>query len=952
MGGVASSFGQSQALYFQCLTNFEKYGETIWHSANYTGAPPDAGYWGDGATTGNGGIRGNAGVTLAYAVMVLAQPDSPSNTTRLNHIRQALNYNAGSHTSGSYVAEDGKKWGWNTGSPGTCSGSGTDWQTSLWTAPAAFACFLQQSNLPSATILAVQNMLISEANHRATVSPCSGWVGDTKAEENGWDGNVVTCAAAWLPSNTNAANWLLSAERYLANTYTINSTAGDPLASWVTTITAYPDWAIENHGFFHPEYAMVAGEEMGDSWLMARWMNASVSGELEPFATHDALTEWDSLNRCIFGWGELAYPAGEDWALHSYGEDSYMAWLAAHFNDPVGRFADNNIAQLERFRQGINANGQFIGPSGGGFYREAVQAYRTGMAWLQWQAADYPSGTATAPPSSFEWLPDVAIIASRNTNYYCSICYGPQTNGSAAKIMAMIDPVFISVPTNTYLTTPREAGIIGLGGMGYPTSGGLVSLVTNATGFTAELHLTNGALGTTEVYINSTGVSVGILEVPQPVGEAAAAAGSFCVGIQNDPLAGGSRLLQWAGGAATVTNLSGVSVNMTNNWVCVAGRYGMAAGPGGYFNYQTASGYTRLNEVGGLNESGVAEDTLQFMATNQATPRYAVWFPGNSAAVTASNAAQVTWVVNNTNGTLTFPGANGTLAQITAGVPRPVVYPPYTVPISSVSGSSFQSGYPPTNAVDGNTSTFWVSSGVNPGQGPTTNHPEWLAVTFPRQVAVSEFLVYPRPVNGGYGPKAMQMWLNGTAVYSGTMSGTATLDVPLSKPIYATNAELYITSSYDPTYPTNSRNVQVVEMIFLERAAPGTYGDWELQTLTAAEMSNPLYEGPTADPDGDGVPNLLEFAVGGNPIVADANLATVQSFLAAGQFDLQYRQRKNLGDVSASFETSTNLVHWSAVVPVSTNEVSDLGNAWMLQAYFSLPPVPQFFRIRYSASDF
>src|SRR6202000_2016560 len=106
------------------------------------------------------------------------------------------------------------------------------------------------------------------------------------------------------------------------------------------------------------------------------------------------------------------------------------------------------------------------------------------------------------PPAAMEWLPDGDVITQRNSNYFCSISYGPQTNGSAAKIMAIIDPAPISVPTNNYLTTPREPGIIGLGALGYPTSGGLVSLVTNGSGFTAELHLTNGSLGTTEVYLN------------------------------------------------------------------------------------------------------------------------------------------------------------------------------------------------------------------------------------------------------------------------------------------------------------------------------------------------------------------------------------------------------------------------------------------------------------------
>ena len=938
--------GASQDLYLQSLTNFETYGESIWHSASYSGAPPDAGYWGDGATTGNGGVRGSAGVALAYAVMVLAQPTSPNNSTRLNHLRQALNYNANTHTSGSYVAEDGKKWGWNSSSPGTCSSAGSDWQTSLWASPTAFACFLQASNLPPATIQAVQTMLVSEANHRASVSPCSGWVGDTKAEENGWDDNVVACAAAWLSTNANAATWLTSAQSYLANTYTSSSTTGDPLASYVTTVTAYPDWAIENHGFFHPEYAMVAGEEMGDSYVMVRWMNPSLVAQLEPFAAHNVLNEWNSLNHSVFAWGELAYPDGEDWALHSYGENSYVAYLAAHLNDPVGRFADNNIAQLLRYRQSLNGNGQFVGPSGGGFYREAVQAYRTGMAWLQWQVADYPSGPTAAPATAFEWLPDVALITHRNTNYFCSISYGPQTNGSAAKIMAIIDPPPVSVPTNTYLTTPREPGIIGLGAMGYPTSGGLVSLTTNASGFTAELRLTNGTAGTTEVYVSSTGSSVAIVEVPQPFGSVTGTAGSFCLGIQNDPLAGGSRLLQWTGGAVTVTNLSGISVNLTNAWVCVAGRYGLAAGPGGYFNYQAASGYTRLNQVGGLNESGAAEDTLQYLPTNATSPRYAVWFPGNTAAQTATNAAQVTWSVSSSNATLTFPGSNGSPVQIVATLPAAPIYPPYAVGVSNVTGSSNQSGYPPTNAVDGNSATFWVSSGTAAGQGPAVSHPEWLAVSFPRQVAVAEFVVYPRYK---YGPSNVQVRLNGASVYQGTMANSASpLDVKLSPPVYATNAQLYITSSYDPSYPTSPRNVQVVEMTFYERAAPGTYGDWEMQTFTSAQLTNSTYEGPLADPDGDGVPNLVEFAAGGNPLVADASVARIQALpVGSGEFAFQYHQRKNLGDVTSILEYSTNLVNWSATLPLSVTNVSDLGTTWLMQATFPLAPGPGYFRIQY-----
>jgi len=275
------------------------------------------------------------------------------------------------------------------------------------------------------------------------------------------------------------------------------------------------------------------------------------------------------------------------------------------------------------------------------------------------------------------------------------------------------------------------------------------------------------------------------------------------------------------------------------------------------------------------------------------------------------------------------------------------------VPISNVTGSSFQTGYPPTNAVDGSASTFWVSSGTSAGQGPTSSHPEWLAVTFQRQMAIAEFQVAPRAINGGYGPKAVQMWLNGASVYSGVMEATATLDVPFSPPLYASNAELYITSSYDPSYPTNSRNVQVVEMTFYERAPPGTYADWEMQTFTAAQLTNSFYEGALSDPDGDGVPNIVEFAVGGNPLAPDASLARLQAMpMASGQFSFQYRQRQNLGDVASVIESSTNLAIWSPISPLSTATISNLGNAWLLQANFAVQPAPAYFRIQYLGPGF
>jgi len=927
----------SQQIYLQCLTNFEGYAETIWHTS---GTIPDSGYWGDGGSTGNGGIRGNSGIAVAYAVLCLALPDDPKFTNRLARVRQALNYDFNTHVTGSYNTTSHNQWGW--------SGVSTDWQTPEWSGSMGLACILVQSNLPAATILGVRRVVVSETDHRAAIAPASRHVSDTAAEENAWQGNILALAAAWMSTSNNAPTWLAAAKSYLANTYTVGSSAGDPLVSWITTYNLYNDWALENHGFYHPTYEMVAGMSSGDSLLMARMADTNVAAQLQPFAEHNVMAVWtNNMSGMILDSGDFAYPAGLDWELHDYEQYSFIAWMAAHFNDPVARWDDLRLAQLTRYRQIINGDGEFVGPSGGGFYREAVEARRVAICWLHWNFADYPSGQTNTLVPALENLTDVAVLTCRGTNGFVSISYGPQTNGSAARIMAVIEPPAAGFPSNTIVTTPRLPGIIGLGAMGSPTGGRLVNLTANGNGFIAELQLTNGANGTTEVYFNDTGDSVGIIEVPNPIaGFANSTAASFSTGIENDPLCGGSRLLEWSNGSTTIINRAGTSKNVTNNWICVSGNYGLACGPAGYFNYTATTTYNRL---------GAAEDTLAFMPTNSLTPRYAVYFPGKGALQTSNLAAQVSWKISGTNATLTFPGVGGSPAQVSAPVTLVSTnpsYPPYSLPISSVNASSSQAGYPPTNAVDGNYSDFWVSYGITAGQGPTPGNPEWLLVTFPRPAAISEFQVYPRTANGGYGPANVQMLLNGTPVYSGIMASNAALDVKLSAPAYATNAELYITGSYYHGNPVSAQNVQVDEMVFFERARPGTFADWQLQNFTDAQLTNSAIGIAFADPDGDGVPNLLEFAVGGNPLAADATNAVVRgSQFSAGQFAFQFQERSSLGNVARQFLSSSDLLSWTNTIPLQLGAVQTNGNNLIYQAAFPVQNIQQYFRIQYGVTN-
>ncbi|MGC9327254.1 MAG: glycosyl hydrolase [Candidatus Hinthialibacter sp.] len=67
-----------------------------------------------------------------------------------------------------------------------------------------------------------------------------------------------------------------------------------------------------------------------------------------------------------------------------------------------------------------------------------------------------------------------------------------------------------------------------------------------------------------------------------------------------------------------------------------------------------------------------------------------------------------------------------------------------------IHASSFQQGFPQENALDGNPETYWVSSGLERGKGPSANNPEWVELIFPEKQTITGCRLLGRK---GYGPK-------------------------------------------------------------------------------------------------------------------------------------------------------------------------------------------------------
>lgn len=107
-------------------------------------------------------------------------------------------------------------------------------------------------------------------------------------------------------------------------------------------------------------------------------------------------------------------------------------------------------------------------------------------------------------------------------------------------------------------------------------------------------------------------------------------------------------------------------------------------------------------------------------------------------------------------------------------------------------------------------------------------------------------------------------------------------------------------------------------------------GDWRNQRFTADELLDAGISGNSADPDGDGMDNLLEYALVGDPINPDVRLlpelVTVTDLGGVEYLGLRYRTRIGADDITYSLQSSVDLATWLPVNDSVSVESSDNGD--------------------------
>ena len=119
---------------------------------------------------------------------------------------------------------------------------------------------------------------------------------------------------------------------------------------------------------------------------------------------------------------------------------------------------------------------------------------------------------------------------------------------------------------------------------------------------------------------------------------------------------------------------------------------------------------------------------------------------------------------------------------------------------------------------------------------------------------------------------------------------------------------------------------------------------WLRANFTAAELTSLAISGDSADPEHDGSPNLMEYALGTSPKIVEAN--PFFPGVSNGLFTVTYPLSKSAVDVMLTPEWSTNLLTWQAGTGFQIVNITDQITNQIVTISATAPAASGFFRFR------
>ena len=187
--------------------------------------------------------------------------------------------------------------------------------------------------------------------------------------------------------------------------------------------------------------------------------------------------------------------------------------------------------------------------------------------------------------------------------------------------------------------------------------------------------------------------------------------------------------------------------------------------------------------------------------------------------------------------------------------------------------------------------------------------------------------------------------VSGTLNWASGESGSKTFTVPvfndgLAEPNPTINLAL--------SSPSSSAALGVQPTAVLTIIKPPT-SVWKLAYF-GANANNPAIAGDTADPDGDGIVNLMEYAYAFNPLATNTNPFT--GTLAGNQFQVYFPRNTSASDITYVLQTSSSLTAWSDLMTfaAATGWVTNLPGATVAESPTNGVPPAQYVNVTVTSS--
>ena len=343
------------------------------------------------------GVRHNADLSMIcaflckYAKGKVTLPSTVTWDKLAKMARTTLTYSYSTHKANRlYPCKNNQYWG-------SVSNVDHAWESSLWAMSVAYSAFFQWEQLSAKQREQIYNLLKAECNYELERTIPTGYQGDTKAEENGWECDVLAATIGLFPTDPLATNWFKRLREFAVNSYSHpmdadNDEVADPhfdqttIAQLYKGPNLYDDFTLQNHNYFHTSYQNVVAQELGEAALALKLFQTDIHKQ-ERWKTNTLMHQVgfvmdEVLNRLALADGELAMPNGNDWSLFLYDQITSFSTVSCFLRDPYALMLEQRALRQIAKRQKTTPDGSWLLRPDVGARRMGVEAHRVMMTWL------------------------------------------------------------------------------------------------------------------------------------------------------------------------------------------------------------------------------------------------------------------------------------------------------------------------------------------------------------------------------------------------------------------------------------------------------------------------------------------------------------------------------------------------------------------------------------------